>query len=77
VWIEKIRELCNFSEDATVKSPLNDMETFTVKKEKTEEEKVKLNKAIVIAFLDIDKAQDANKEYEDKDFEQFKTNNSD
>jgi hypothetical protein len=77
VWIEKIRELCNFSEDATVKSALNDMETFTVKKEKTEEEKVKLNKAIVIAFLDIDKAQDANKEYEDKDFEQFKTNNSD
>jgi hypothetical protein len=42
--------LCNFSEDATVKSALNAMETFIVKKEKTEEEKVKLNKAIVTAF---------------------------
>jgi hypothetical protein len=70
VWIEKIRELCNFSEDATVKSALNDMETFTVKKEKTEEEKVKLNKVIVTAFLDLDKALEADKEYEDKDFEQ-------
>ena len=49
-WIEKIRELCNSSEDATVKSALSDMETFIVKKGKTEEEKVKLNKAIVTAF---------------------------
>jgi hypothetical protein len=76
-WIEKIRELCNSSEDATVKSALSDMETFIVKKGKTEEEKVKLNKAIVTAFLDIEKALDADKEYEDEDFEKFKTNYSD
>ena len=53
------------------------MEAYISKKAKTEEEKVKLTKAMITAFLDLEKALDCDKEYEAKNFEQFKTNNSD
>jgi hypothetical protein len=53
------------------------MDAYVANKAKNEEDKVKLNKAIITAFLDIEKALDSDKENESKNFEQFKTNNSD
>ena len=49
-WITKIRELCNSSEDTTVKTALADMDAYIAKKAKNEEDKEKLNKAIITAF---------------------------